>query len=360
MPLLAGTLFQSTKLPLTTWFLAVHLLSQTRRGIPALELGRRLGGSGNTAWLLKHKLMQAMLERDQGRRLEGAVQLDDACLGGENPGGKRGRGSESGMPFVVAVQVTEDGRPVEMKLSVVEAFRKEEMAKWARECLAPGTAVHADGLRRFAGVEAAGCEHRPHGTGGGRAGCETPGPLWVNTILGNGKRSQDGTCHSFAPHCAARCLAKFQYRFNRRCDLAAMPRRMLKAAAAPADPDCGGRLVPARAIPTLAQATGIRRAGCAWNACPPTNPDCKAAPPQRRAGHADKAAPRLRGIPLRTSLHPPPVPLVEPSSGQPSLIAVPRDEFRRESGSSLWSISHEAGRCLGAIGCYGSASFILS
>ena len=99
--LLAGTLFHATKLPLTTWFLAMYLLSQTKNGISALQLGRQLGVNDNTAWLLKHKLMQAMRERDRAYRLGGTVQVDDAYLGGENPGGKPGRGSENKTPMLV-------------------------------------------------------------------------------------------------------------------------------------------------------------------------------------------------------------------------------------------------------------------
>ncbi len=68
-------------------------------------------------------------------------------------------------------------------------------------------------------------------TGGGKQSCETPGLVWANTILGNVKRSLDGTYHACAPHYAARYLAEFQYRFNRRYELAALPRRLLKAAA---------------------------------------------------------------------------------------------------------------------------------
>ena len=33
--LIAGTLFQGTKLPLTTWFLAVYLISQAKTGLSA-------------------------------------------------------------------------------------------------------------------------------------------------------------------------------------------------------------------------------------------------------------------------------------------------------------------------------------
>ena len=207
------------------------MLSQTKNGISALELGRKLGVNNNTAWLLKHKLMQAMRERDQRYRLQGTVQLHDAYLGGENPGCKRGRGSQNKTPMLVAVQVTDDGQPVLLKLSVVRGFRKDEVAQWAGQNLQPGTVVHTDGLGCFRGVEAAGCEHKPRVTGGGKAGCEVPGLLWVNTVLGNVKRSLDGTYHHLGSHCAARYLAEFQYRFNRRYDLAAWPQRLLQAAA---------------------------------------------------------------------------------------------------------------------------------
>ena len=137
LSLLAGTVFQATKLPLSIWFLAIYFLSQTKSGISALELGRKLGVNDNTAWLLKHKLMQAMRERDQRYRLAGTVQLDDAYLGGEYPGGKRGRGSPNKTPMLAAVQVSADGQPVVMKLSVVAGFRTAEVAQWAAQHLQP-------------------------------------------------------------------------------------------------------------------------------------------------------------------------------------------------------------------------------
>lgn len=41
--LVSGTLFQNTKLPLTTWFLALYLLTTTKTNLSALELKRHLG-----------------------------------------------------------------------------------------------------------------------------------------------------------------------------------------------------------------------------------------------------------------------------------------------------------------------------
>ena len=80
-----GTIFQATKLPLTAWFLAMHLLTQAKNNVSALELKRHLGVRYKTAWLMKHKLMQVMLLREAPRQLDGRVEIDDAYLGGELP-----------------------------------------------------------------------------------------------------------------------------------------------------------------------------------------------------------------------------------------------------------------------------------
>ena len=76
----------------------MYLMTQTKNGISALELSRQLAVSYNTAWKVKHKLMQVMKERDDTLPLGGWVQLDDAYWGGERRGGKtrtRGTGQDA-------------------------------------------------------------------------------------------------------------------------------------------------------------------------------------------------------------------------------------------------------------------------
>ena len=85
---IAGTIFASTKLPLRTWFRAMYHLTQTKQGISSIELGRRLGVTQTTAWKVKQKLKQVMLERDATKPLTGRVEIDDAYLGGERSDGK--------------------------------------------------------------------------------------------------------------------------------------------------------------------------------------------------------------------------------------------------------------------------------
>jgi len=114
--LTSGTIFASTKLPLTTWFLAIYLITQAKTGISALALHRQLGVSYNTAWSMKQKIMHVMKGQDDKQPLSGIVQLDDVYWGGEHRGGKRGRGSENKTPFVAAVSVDDEGHPVRMNM----------------------------------------------------------------------------------------------------------------------------------------------------------------------------------------------------------------------------------------------------
>jgi hypothetical protein len=213
------------------WFLAIYLLTQAKNGIASLELARSLGVSPNTAWLLRHKLMQAMLERDAKRRLTGAVQLDDAYWGGRRRGYKRGRGSRGKRPLVAAVELDPEGHPHRMRFTCVRGFRRRELVRWSQRFPVPGTHVLSDGLRCFSGVTASGCTHqsvilnRPDQQRRRRA------LKWLNTVLGNLKNALQGTHHAIAQKHLPRYLAEFSYRFNRRFDLSALPARLAFAAA---------------------------------------------------------------------------------------------------------------------------------
>lgn len=230
--LLAGTLFASTKLPLTTWFLALYLLTQTKNGMAALELSRHLGVCYRTAWRVKHKLMQAMATRDAQQRLGGIVQIDDAYLGGEHPGGKPGRGSPNKRPIVVAVSTNLEGH---LGLGIAEpvaAFTTAALGDWFARRLTEDAEVYSDGLGAFRACIDRNHAHSVIESGGGKAGTEVPGARWVNVVMSNLKRSLDGTLHAFKffkyTH---RYLADATWRFNRRFDLKALVPRLLVAAA---------------------------------------------------------------------------------------------------------------------------------
>lgn len=209
--LTAGSLMEHSKLPLTIWFLAIHLISQAKTGLSALALKRDLGVSYPTAWLMLHKINHAMARQDGMHRLCEAVQLDDAYLGGELAGGKAGRGSENKVPFVAAVSLNKHGHPLHLKLNLVSGFTLEAISQWAKAHLAPQTVVSSDGLTCFSAVTQAGCIHQPR---------DLPEFKWINTVLGNLKTTLAGAFHSLNYRkYGADYLAAFSYRFNRRFDL---------------------------------------------------------------------------------------------------------------------------------------------
>src|ERR1700688_4926245 len=73
----AGTVMHRSKLPLTTWFWAAHLMTTHSNGMSALQLRDQLGVTYKTAWLLTQKLRRSMVDPNR-EPLEGVVEVDQA------------------------------------------------------------------------------------------------------------------------------------------------------------------------------------------------------------------------------------------------------------------------------------------
>ena len=228
--LLSGTVFASSKLGLRVWFAAGHLLSQAKNNVSALELKRHLGVCYRTAWLVKHKLMEAMRVREAGRTLGGTVQIDEAFLGGESSG-KASLGRKGKVPLLAAVSATPSGKPEHVCLSQQPATA-EDVVVFSLNTLEPGAHVVTDGAPSFNYVVWSGASHESIVTGGGKQGCEIPALKAINIVLGNFKTGIAGTYHAFKfRKYANRYLAEYQYRFNRRFHLELLMQAIVRAAA---------------------------------------------------------------------------------------------------------------------------------
>jgi hypothetical protein len=226
--LTAGTIFESTRLPLRLWFLGIYHLTQPKNNVSALELKRLLGVSYKASWRLKHKLMQVMDEREAGRVLRERVEVDDAYLGGVHPG-KVGRGAAGKIPFVIAVQTSKDEhRPWYVRLDPLPGFTKNALTQWAETALDPDALLISDGLACFTAAADLVSNHE-RVVVGQRRSSDLECFNRINTLLGNIKSSIQGSYHGFKfEKYAARYLAELQYRFNRRFDLPSMVPRLLR------------------------------------------------------------------------------------------------------------------------------------
>ena len=66
-----------SKLPLTVWFWAAHLMATHSNGMSAVQLEAQLGITYKTAWLLAQKLRRSMIDPHR-EPLEGVVEVDQA------------------------------------------------------------------------------------------------------------------------------------------------------------------------------------------------------------------------------------------------------------------------------------------
>ncbi len=208
--LTAGTIFHASTLALSVWFQAMYHLTQSKTGISSLELARRLGVTQTTAWTLKHKLLQVMLEREAETPLAGRIDMDDAYLGGERSGGKRGRGAPGKTPFLAAVETTAEGKPVRLKLRRVKGFRRVEVEAFAQQSFDPASTVVSDGLDCFTAVTKAGCTHQPIVTGSGRASARHP----AFKVGQHRTRQPQGGDHRHLPRCPRQACAALPRRIH--------------------------------------------------------------------------------------------------------------------------------------------------
>jgi transposase-like protein len=78
-----GTVFERSKIPLSKWWLAVHLLNSSKKGFSAHQLHRTLKVTYKTAWFMMHRIREAM--RTGGLAPMGGsghvVEIDETVIG---------------------------------------------------------------------------------------------------------------------------------------------------------------------------------------------------------------------------------------------------------------------------------------
>ncbi|BCH23587.1 hypothetical protein MesoLjLb_33720 [Mesorhizobium sp. L-8-3] len=61
-----GTVMERSKIPLSKWLFAMHLMGVSMKGMSALQLSRMLGVTYKTAWFLCHRIREAMTPDQRG------------------------------------------------------------------------------------------------------------------------------------------------------------------------------------------------------------------------------------------------------------------------------------------------------
>lgn len=155
---MAGTIFQDSKLPLMIWIRAMWQVTSQKNGISALGLQRVLGlGSYKNAWTLLHKLRRAMV-RPGRESLQGVVEVDEAYWGGEESG-VRGRQTFAKALIVVAAEA--DGEGIgRIRLRYISDASRATLHGFIQQSIEPGSTVVSDGLQAYRELEGYGHERQ--------------------------------------------------------------------------------------------------------------------------------------------------------------------------------------------------------
>lgn len=210
---IAGTIFQDTKKPLSLWFRAIWQITSQKYGANALGIQRTLNlGSYRTAWSWLHKLRRAMV-RPGRDRLSDIVQVDETLIGGIKPG-KRGRGAEGKSLVLVVAQ--EDGKKVgRTRLAVISDASADTINAALEQMIEPGTLVKTDGWKGYNNLTAKGFQHEVIRADTANVGddllpyCHRVASLLKRWILGT---HQGSIGHENLQY----YLDEFTFRFNRR------------------------------------------------------------------------------------------------------------------------------------------------
>ena len=209
---MVGTVMQDSKLPLRSWFLAIFLDSQSKRGISALELQKQAGICYESAWYLLRRIRSAMSQRDRDHLLSGLIELDDAYFGGVCEG-RYGRGIGQSKA-AVAVAINDEGYPTYAKIRVVNAFTQDDINDSMVAVAEQGSTFLTDGLGAWRGLDQVGFEHKPEANANVPEGVE-PFPC-VHTLISNAKAWLAGTLHGLGATYLQDYLDEFCFRYNRR------------------------------------------------------------------------------------------------------------------------------------------------
>lgn len=153
----SGTIFASRKLPVRDYLLAIAIFVNGAKGHSALQLSRDLDCQYKTAFVLAHKLREAVAAEDVGATVSGEVEIDGAYFGGyvkpsnykENRRDRRLVANQTGKRRCVVIARERNGK----MLSFV--FHGEaDAVQTIRERVAPGSVIYADEASHWDALQA--------------------------------------------------------------------------------------------------------------------------------------------------------------------------------------------------------------
>ncbi len=213
---IAGTIFDRTRTPLTVWFAACWQFATAKDGVSALALQRSLEvGSYQTAGAMLHRLRSVLVVPGRDR-LTGTVEVDETYFGGEEPGLRGGRQKGKKVLVGVAVELREPRGFGRCRMAVLTDASAASLERFVTENVEEGSTLVTDAWPSYPPAVRDRYVHRPINVkrSGQPAHVLLPG---VHRVASLAKRWVASTHQgSFDGAHLPSYLDEFVFRFNRR------------------------------------------------------------------------------------------------------------------------------------------------
>lgn len=211
----AGTIFDKTRTPLTTWFEAAWHVTTAKNGMSAKTLERTLGTSYRVAWMILQRFRVAMVNTER-KQLSGEVEVDETLVGGVQKGGKRGRGTSKSI-VVIAVEVIQPKGFGRVRMRHIPDASGASLLPFVRDVVVPNkSVVLTDGWTGYNELPVHGYKRKITvlSSSDDPGHVSMPGVHRISSLL---KRWILGTHQgSIVPTHLQSYLEEFTFRFNRR------------------------------------------------------------------------------------------------------------------------------------------------
>lgn len=144
------TIFENTNYPLRTWFQVIYLMTQSKKGISALQIHRQIGsGDYRMAWYMRHRIRAAMKDL-KFPKLMGEVEVDETYLGEKDKNrhwNKRSHVTGGSSKMAVIEAISRKGNVV---CQLIENANRLTMSQFVRQAVSDKVSLVAtDGARGY-------------------------------------------------------------------------------------------------------------------------------------------------------------------------------------------------------------------
>src|SRR5690625_1243822 len=143
----SGTIFDKTRVPLSTWFEAIWLFTSSKAGVSAMTLHRVLPiNSYQTAWTMLAKIRSALAQANL-EPLKGRVEVDETFIGGVKSG-KSGRGAGGKVLVAGAIEITDTGWG-RARMALIADASGSSLREFIIANVAPGSTIISDAWKGY-------------------------------------------------------------------------------------------------------------------------------------------------------------------------------------------------------------------